>query len=49
MFNFLKKSKGNNRLADKNADNNIILTDDVQLSLNTAQTGKHSWSADCLR
>lgn len=41
MFNFLKKVKGNNRLADKNADNNIILTDDVQLSLNTAHTGKN--------
>lgn len=41
MFNFLKKVKGNNRLADKNADNNIILTDDVQLSLDTAQTGKN--------
>ena len=31
----------NNRLADKKADNNIILTDDVQLSLDTAQTGKN--------
>ncbi len=41
MLNFFKKSKGNNRFADKNADNNIILTDDVQLSLNTAQTGKN--------
>lgn len=41
MFNFLKKVKGNNRFADKNSDNNIILTDDVQLSLDTAQTGKN--------
>lgn len=40
MFNFLKKFKRNNRFADKKADN-IILTDDVQLSLNTAQTGKN--------
>lgn len=31
----------NNRLADKNSDNNIILTDDVQLSLDTAKTGKN--------
>ena len=31
----------NNRLTDKKADNNIILTDDVQLSLDTAQTGKN--------
>lgn len=41
MFNFLKKVKRNNRLADKNADSNIILTDNVQLSLDTAQTGKN--------
>lgn len=41
MFNFLKKVKGNNRFADKKADNNIILTDDVQLSLDTAKTGKN--------
>lgn len=41
MFNFLKRFKGNNRFADKNLDNNIILTDDVQLSLDTAQTGKN--------
>ncbi len=31
----------NNRLAEKKADNNIILTDDVQLSLDTAKTGKN--------
>lgn len=41
MFNFLKRFKGNNRFADKNLDNNIILTDDVQLSLDSAQTGKN--------
>lgn len=41
MFNFLKKVKGNNRFVNKNADNNIILTDNVQLSLDTAQTGKN--------
>lgn len=41
MFNFLKRFKGNNRFADKNLDNNIILTYDVQLSLDTAQTGKN--------
>lgn len=31
----------NNRFADKNSDNNIILTDEVQLSLDTAKTGKN--------
>lgn len=41
MFNFLKRFKRNNRFADKNADNNIILTDNVQLSLDTVQTGKN--------
>lgn len=41
MFDFLKKSKGNNLFVDKNTNNNIILTDDVQLSLNTAKTGKN--------
>lgn len=41
MFNFFKKVKGNNRFADKKADNNIILTGDVQLSLDTAKTGKN--------
>lgn len=41
MLSFLKKGKENNRLANKNSDNNIILTNDVQLSLNTAKTGKN--------
>lgn len=45
MFHFFKKptaaKKLLRQLADKNADNNIILTDDVKLSLNTIQTGKN--------
>lgn len=37
-MNFMRKT---NKLADKDIHNNIILTDDVQLSLNPVKTGKN--------